>query len=111
MSVHRLLGDLNDLGLRLVDSIETCLQLDFNWLVALISAIACLVMVYIMGLLYRGSWRLTAAVAASSMALNAATPLITQQPPWLSTLAVVTANLIVSVAIAVRLHRHNDERH
>lgn len=41
MSVHRLLGDLNDLGLRLVDSIETCLQLDFNWLVALISAIAC----------------------------------------------------------------------
>lgn len=75
----------------------------FNWLVALLSGAACLVMVYIIGLLYRWSWRLTVAVCAIALAFNTITPLVTADPPWLSTLVVVLANLFVSVVVAFRL--------
>lgn len=92
---------LDPFGDSLVNAINSVAPLSL--IVAFFSSIACLVVVYIMGLLYRWSWRLTAAFAALALALNAATPFVTTDPPWLSTLAVVLANLFGALVLAIRL--------
>lgn len=97
------LSDLNTFGYQIINFVE--LFIPFNWAIAMVSAIACMAAVYVMGQLYKWGWRILAASLAGALALNVATPLITPQPPWVSSLFLSLSNLVCLIAIAIRLHR------
>lgn len=97
------LAPLDLFGAGIVSWIDNWIS--FNWLVAILSGLACFVMVYILGLVLGWGWRTIVAFGAIALALNAVTPLVNNRPPWLSTLVVVIANLVCGIAVAVRLRR------
>lgn len=73
--------------------------------VAIVSALAALVLVYILHTVQGLLSRSVCALAAGSLALNAVTPYITIDPPWLAALPLSLAALIGSLVLLAQLRK------